>query len=310
MPSLSSRLVTAQLRRIEQKRVLTDTELFHRAIEFRRRHPASAEPPKSLRRKVSIVPQMLCGWLCYRLTPPNSAPGPGTLYLHGGAYVAEIQPTHWWALADIARRSGIEITVPIYPLAPAATAERTVATATDIAARAAPGFTLMGDSAGGGMALAVLQQLRLRRAPQPRRAVLLSPWLDVTIPDPAAAELARTDVILDIPGLLEAGRLYAGDLPVDDPRVSPIHGELTGLAPIVLFSGTAELLNPDARRLAAAGTGIDYVECPGGQHCYPLLRTREGKQARRHIAELLRTPGSAGGGERSSGRNRGGTVRM
>ncbi|MFG3617910.1 alpha/beta hydrolase fold domain-containing protein [Nocardia sp. NPDC047654] len=217
------------------------------------------------------------------------------LYLHGGAYVAEISPIQWRAIADIAQAASAEITVPIYPLAPTATAESVVATATAIAAQLSAerlsGIQLLGDSAGGGMALAVARQLHGQALPQPRRIILIGPWLDITLADPAVTRIARIDAMLDVPGLIEAGRMYAGDLPADDPRVSPIHGELAGLPPISLFSGTSDLVHPDARALVerarVEGIDIDYHECERGQHCYPMLPTREGRQARAVIATLL-----------------------
>ncbi|MEU4317603.1 alpha/beta hydrolase fold domain-containing protein [Nocardia fluminea] len=219
------------------------------------------------------------------------------LYLHGGAYVAEISPVQWRAIANIAQAAGVEVMVPIYPLAPIGTAESVVATATAIAEQmlieTPGGIQLLGDSAGGGMALAVAQQLHAQALPQPRRVILIAPWLDITLVDPAVAEIAPADAMLDVPGLIEAGRMYAGELPADDPRVSPLHGELAGLPPISLFSGTSDLIHPDARalvaRASAEGIDIDYHECEGGQHCYPLLPTREGRQARNVIATILST---------------------
>ncbi|MFD3430762.1 alpha/beta hydrolase fold domain-containing protein [Nocardia fluminea] len=252
--------------------------------------------PKRVCRRMDVAVEARCGWVCYRLSPRGAAVTSHALYLHGGGYVAEIAPIQWHAVAEIAQAANAEITVPIYPLAPIGTAESVIATAVAITAQVSSerpsGIQLLGDSAGGGMALAVAQQLYSQSLPQPRRLILIAPWLDITLVDPAVARIARTDAMLDVPGLIEAGRMYAGELAAEDPRVSPIRGELAGLPPISLFSGTADLVHPDSRalveRAAAEGIDIDYHECERGQHCYPLLPTREGRQARRVIAALLR----------------------
>jgi epsilon-lactone hydrolase len=104
----------------------------------------------------------------------------------------------------------------------------------------------MGDSAGGGMALAVAEMLRDQGREQPARLVLISPWLDVTMTDPRQATIEPTDPTQSRPGLVEHGRLYAGDLNTTDYRVSPLHGDLHGLAPITVFAADRDILYTDA----------------------------------------------------------------
>ena len=74
--------------------------------------------------------------------------------------------------------------------------------------------------------------------------------------------------------------------------VSPLGADLTGLGPLTVFSGTRDILNPDARLLAekatAAGVEVEYHEQPGLVHVYPLTPTREGRAARDVIVERLR----------------------
>jgi acetyl esterase/lipase len=237
------------------------------------------------------------GWRCYELTPRGSVTrARPVVYWHGGCYVFEIQAVQWWAAARIAAAARVPVTVPLYPLAPLSTAADTVATATGLVGdlteeHGGQTVTVMGDSAGGGLALAVAQQLRDQHRPLPRRVVLISPWLDVALSDPEIAALAPYDVILQRPGLVEAGRIYAGPLDVSDPRVSPLYGGLTGLPPVTVVSGTHEIVHPDACRLvdraAEVGVRIDHIVLPGGQHCYPLQPIREGVVALRQLARLV-----------------------
>jgi acetyl esterase/lipase len=75
--------------------------------------------------------------------------------------------------------------------------------------------------------------------------------------------------------------------------VLPLRGDMRQLPPITVFTGTDDLLNPDAHRLhdacADAGVPLELVEAPRMPHVYPLLPTPEGRAARRHIVEVLRT---------------------
>ncbi|HTY26769.1 MAG TPA: alpha/beta hydrolase [Mycobacterium sp.] len=91
----------------------------------------------------------------------------------------------------------------------------------------------------------------------------------------------------------------AGTLPVDDPRVSPLAAPLAGLAPVTVFSGTRDILNPDARlftdKAREAGVDVDYVQGDGMIHVYPLLPIPEGRAARRRVVDAISAPrGEAG----------------
>jgi acetyl esterase/lipase len=238
------------------------------------------------------------GWPVYELTPRAAPTERHVLYLHGGAYIDEIERTHWWALGRLVKSASCRCVVPIYPLGRALGAADTVDTATALARElmkqvGSDEVVLMGDSAGGGMALAVAQALR-DSGFRPGRLVLISPWLDVAADGPEQRAIEPRDAMLAIPGLLEAGRTYAGELTVDDPRVSPINGDLRGLPPITVFTGTEDLLNPDSHRLrqacAEVGVECELVEASGLPHGYPLMPTPEGRAARRRVAKLLRAP--------------------
>lgn len=218
------------------------------------------------------------------------------VYLHGGAYVLEITPLHWMGLADLEIRSGAAFVVPIYPLAPYATASTTVPTAAAIVRDVmheygAENVTLMGDSAGGGMALAVAQQLGVMLAPQPRQIVLISPWVDVSMDNPEIKRIENRDLVLRIPGLAQLAHTYAGKLPLRHPMVSPLFGDMTGLAPMTVFAGTYEMLHPDITAFVeaarAAGVDVDYHEQQRAQHNYALGTNFQGRRARADIAELL-----------------------
>ncbi len=252
-------------------------------------HPVSSAPPGSLARSVDVTRMKIAGWQVYVVSPRGPVPTRRGLYLHGGSYVYEIAPQHWTLVADLVASAGIAITVPIFPLAPAETAATVVPKAADLAQTlvaevGADNVTLFGDSAGGGMALAVAMLLRDRGVAPPHATILIAPWLDISGTDPELARLDRRDPWLAVPGSVAAGELYRGELPDTDPLVSPINGSLEGLGPITVFSGTRDILNADARRLvgkaAAEGKTLDFHEVPEMIHNYPLLPIPEARAAR------------------------------
>jgi acetyl esterase/lipase len=106
----------------------------------------------------------------------------------------------------------------------------------------------MGDSAGAGLAISLMQLLRDRKQPLPREAVLFSPWVDVT--NTTAGMLDVKDPFLNIPNLTYGGEVYAGELGTRHPMVSPIYGDLRGLPKITAFGGAYDSLNLDAEKMA------------------------------------------------------------
>lgn len=299
MPSLTSRAMPTVVRLRGAKKVFSSAEAVREQVLARSLRPTGYAPPAGLERTVDLSVRRVAGWPVYEVTPRGAlSPGRRAIYLHGGAYINEIAPQHWKLIAHVAAETDTRITVPIYPLAPLATASEVVPAVTDLAAEllddaATTALSLIGDSAGGGMALAVAVHLRDRGLPAPARTALISPWLDVGLTDPRIALLEDRDPWLAVPGARYAGDLYRGTLPVDHPHVSPLLADLTGLNPITLFSGTRDIVNADARRLAArataAGVELDFHEAPEMLHVYPLLPIPEGRAARAALCTALRS---------------------
>lgn len=186
--------------------------------------------------------------------------------------------------------------MPIYPLAPAGTIAAVVPAAADLATElvdevGADATSVVGDSAGGALALAVDLHLRDRGAAPTHRTVLVSRAPDLTSTDPAMSDIAPRDPFLAIPGTRVAAQMWRGDLAIDDPTFSPINGDLTGLGPITLFSGTHDIRNPEARRLVRlageAGVELDHHEAPGMVHVHPLLPIPEAREARTVMEDAL-----------------------
>ncbi len=260
--------------------------------------PAAYDPPRRMPSGVTVTAgRSPLGWPVHGLAPAGREPVCVVLLLHGGAYFREVKPVHWRFAAYLAREVGARVVVPVYPLAPAATAATVVpgtvalATALLVDPASQPVF-LVGDSAGAGLALASAQELH-RDGHAPAGLVLVSPWVDVSCTDPRMAEVADRDPWLQAPGLRAAGDAYRGDLAADHPWVSPITGPLAGLPDLLVLSGTDDILTVDAQRLAdavdATDGGVELVLAEGQIHDYVLHATPEGRAARRRVVAWLRS---------------------
>lgn len=302
MPSIAARGVAVLLRVVRANATFVDAGKARAHIEDRRIRPQPFAPPARLR-GVHVALDRSSGWPIYTVTPsgssspgstPGAAPRVGVVYLHGGAWVNEIVTQHWSLIAQIAREADVEVTVPIYPLAPFGTAgevvEQVTRIALDVHGRLG-GAVLAGDSAGGQIALSAALLLQAEHGVAPARTILISPALDLSFTNPGIPVVQPHDPWLARPGGIVYADLWRGELPVDDLRVSPLSGDLATVGPITVFSGTHDILNPDAHLLAeraeALGADLTYFEAPQQVHVYPLLPTPEGRAARRTLVEQV-----------------------
>ena len=297
MPSLRARLVELALPLLGVKRFFSEPERMDARIAKMRQKP-SPRPRGKWHREFDIVEEEQDGFPVVHMTPKGGAKSGGLhlLYLHGGGYVMDIAAIHWEAVGHLCAATGASASVALYPLAPEAKAAETVAGVEALFARLAerhgPGnIAILGDSAGAGMALALAQRLAEEGAGKPAALVLYSPWLDATASDEGQAAIEPQDRMLAIAGLQACGSRYAGDLPLTDPRLSPLFGPLDGLPPIAIFAGTHDILLPDARRLVEKLTALGakplYREYEKMFHDWMLFPIPEGRQALDETAAFL-----------------------
>ena len=209
------------------------------------------------------------------------------LYLHGGAYTEEILPFHLNYCSHLSRRLNACVIVPLYPLAPnhiwKETYDILTALYREMLAEKQNEITIMGDSAGGGLAIAFCQFLKTIDLPQPDHLIGLSPWVDVCMTDTDYEPYRPLDPMLDVPGLQEIGKAWAGELSVRDPKISPIFGDNHGLPNTLLFAGTREILYPDIckfyEKMRADGCDVELVVAEGMNHVFPLYGLPESKEA-------------------------------
>jgi acetyl esterase/lipase len=278
------------------KREFSSAEATLRTALEHQLRPESFAPPKSIDRAVRLSVRYVGGWPVYTVTPRRVPVRRRALYVHGGAWVHEISPFHWWLVAGLAAKTGTEFTVPIYPLAPRGTAAEVVPGVADLASRlieeaGASRVVLLGDSAGGTIALAAAMLLRDRGVPAPRDLVLIAPVIDMTFTDPLIYRIEPRDPWLDVPGPRAVAEWWRGELPIEHPFVSPVNAPLAGIGRITLFSGTRDITHADAitlaRKARAEGHPLDFHQRADMLHVYPLLPIPEGAEARRAIRAVL-----------------------
>lgn len=256
-------------------------------------------PKKSFAKKYKLTEISGREYPVYKIEPKTideSAPQKCVLYFHGGGYVLDVAWAHWDFVGRLVDATGHSVILPLYPLAPehkcAALIPEMVSLYCDIEQKyGANNIVLMGDSAGGGLSLSVAHALRDQNLPAPSKLVLHSPWLDATATHPDQPKQEKKDNMIAVKALKGFGQMYAGDLALDDPRVSPLFGDHKNLPPIQVFTGTAETLYPDSTRfrdqMDALGTPISYHEYADMFHVWMLLPIPEGKQVIGDIVDFL-----------------------
>jgi len=210
-------------------------------------------------------------------TPKKALDNRKLFYLHGGGYVGGSPKTHRTLVSHMARALRAEALCIDYRKAPRHPYPEGLrdAEAAWLAWQQrhpeAEHF-IAGDSAGGGLAVALAFRIRERGTPPPKGILLLSPWLDVHMNNPAIDDLEPLDPMLRRDELIHYGELYAGSHDRDEPGISPLCGDLRGLPPIVLQAGTHDLLHPDAcafvEKASDAGVSITFDSWPKMMHVW------------------------------------------
>ena len=199
------------------------------------------------------------------------------LYLHGGAFYFGPVKEHWQYLAGICRRtrmSGIMLDYGLAPQNPYPAGMEQIMTAARFLSDKGS-WAILGDSSGAAMAVSTATALALEGRPLPARLVLMSPWTDLTLANPAIKLTENDDVMMTVERLSNAAAAYVGTAERASADLSPMFGELNRLPPALIQTGTADLLLWDCRKFYLkcldAGVSVVYEEYPGAFHDFMML---------------------------------------
>jgi acetyl esterase/lipase len=267
-------LIATTLRVIQQR-------ILRMPMAQLRQHTLTTRVHASLRARVAHERTSFAGMYAEIFMPRDlGEEAPTILYFHGGGYISCSPASHRDLISRIAVESGARCIVvdyrkaPEYPF-PAPIDDCEAAYRALVGEGVAPArIFLAGDSAGGGLVLAVLQRVRAAGLPMPAAGVLLSPWVDLSRTGASVEANATYDYLT--PAALEFGvRHYLQGQDPLHPLASPVHAELHGLPPLLLLTGSAELFFSEnvalAARARAHGVELTHHIQPGMVHVSSLF---------------------------------------
>lgn len=220
------------------------------------------------------------------------------LFLHGGAFISGPAQHHWGALKQIVNQTGCTVWMCAYPKAPEYTITNISDSIDEVYAEALKSYSgnqiiLMGDSAGGTLVTALTQCLVQYKIELPKKVILISPVMDATMTNPEIETIDHIDPMLSRIGVLSAKQMCAGSSALDEPRISPIHGDFKGFPETILFAADHDIMFPDEllalKQMQEAGVTVDYIEGKNMPHIWPLLPVmKEAKDSLKMIIEKIK----------------------
>ncbi|HDF3593089.1 TPA: alpha/beta hydrolase [Staphylococcus aureus] len=217
------------------------------------------------------------------------------LYAHGGAWFQDPLKIHFEFIDELAETLNAKVIMPVYPKIPHQDYQATYVLFEklyhDLLNQVADSkqIFVMGDSAGGQIALSFAQLLKEKHIVQPGHIVLISPVLDATMQHPEIPDYLKKDPMVGVDGSVFLAEQWAGDTPLDNYKVSPINGDLEGR--ITLTVGTKEVLYPDALNLSQllSAKGIEHDFIPGYYqfHIYPVFPIPERRRFLYQVKNII-----------------------
>jgi acetyl esterase/lipase len=226
---------------------------------------------------VTVTETDLDGVTCVRCSPAEP-PIATIMFFHGGGYRVASARGYISLASPIARACRAEVVLVDYRLAPEhpyPAALHDAVRAYDALPRRDLPLIVAGDSAGGGLAFAIIAAALATGHTLPDAVIALSPWVDLTVSAPTYVSRAITDLLFPEPSAREAAELYLQGADARDPLASPLFADLDGCPPALLFAGGSESLLGDALALASklteTGTSVELHAVAGMQHVWPLI---------------------------------------
>lgn len=226
----------------------------------------------------------------------NEKPQKCVFYLHGGSYVDQPMVFHWNFITKIVADLDIEVCLPIYNKTPTSTCTEVVPQMVEIYKHllnsyTAENITVMGDSAGGGLSLALTEYLVENNLPLPKQLILFSPWVDVTMQNPEIKNYEADDIMLHPKTLRLWGACYNGKNEKGFYLSCPINNIKKEMPKTHIFVGSKECFLPECLRFKhkadEVGADVKLFEYAFMQHVFPLMPLPEAIEVRKYIYTLI-----------------------
>lgn len=291
--SIRASLLSFMLRRTMKKTIAAAEDMTSLKEEMARAAGLGPKLPDDANVEPVTVGDVPCEWV-------GADSEYAMLYLHGGGYVFGGLDSHRDLAWRLSVAAGMRVLVVDYRLAPEhpfpAALEDATACYRWLVDQGYTGdrLAIAGDSAGGGLAVATMMNARGLGMPMPHSAVLLSPWVDLSLSGDSIKLNAEADAMLPASGLQKFADAYLGDRDPRAPFASPLFGDLSGVPPMLIIVGSTEVLLSDSKRLAdkvrEAGGEAQLDVWPKMPHVFPVFagRVPEGKQAIEKIGSFLK----------------------
>ena len=240
----------------------------------------------------------IAGISCLQLTPANWSIDSGLCiqYAYGGGYVSGSTYEDLIITAPLAQRTTARIVMVDYRLSPEHPYPEPQQDMQQVYPAlleqyGATRLAISGESAGGNQAVALLQHIRDSDLDMPRCAALFSPWVDLSNQGDSHIFNDNRDPSLDNASVDIAAKWHAGGHPLDDPGISPIYGDVSGLPPCIITTGSCDLLLSQCLRLAkklrSAGVECDLRVWEGLWHVFEFYPIPEAEQSISEVAEFI-----------------------
>ena len=255
------------------------------------------EPPVAVSQNTPCETVEIDGARAVWLNKQNAKNGV-LVYLHGGSYIAGPFGDQWLYLADMCRRTQMAALLIDYRLAPqnpfpCGLDDVLMIVETLRATGELPeNWFLLGDSAGAGLAVATIYELRDMEESPPKKLILMSGWFDVTLENPDIEKNYNQDPMLSRQRLTESADSYVGSDNRKNPLISPLYGDVSLLPPTLIQIGTSDIFLWENRELHRkcldTSVIVQYEEYPNTFHDFMMVGfLPEAKKARKSQAEFL-----------------------
>ncbi|MCR5042424.1 MAG: alpha/beta hydrolase [Clostridia bacterium] len=281
---------------VDAKSIFSTREGAERYLDRLKAHPTGAFKlsPRMFSSAKVVYGERRCGLQSYTLAHENRVYRRRLIYLPGGAFYREPRLQQFSFISSLAKALDACAQLLIYPKAPKYGCEEVVRKTFDWCADAMDRYkgdeiVFVGDSAGAGLCLSVCFLLKKDGLPLPDALFLISPFVNARLDDVFHRDRSSRDPLLGVDGLQFLIDEFRGGLDPDDPLISPVNGDLSGLPPVSVVTGTNDTLYPDARELcsllAQSGVHVNAHEFADVGHDFIMLASPEAARAKKLLKE-------------------------